>query len=645
MHPSSPAPTAARLPTLLLLGAAFGSSLALGWAGRWVTNPPPAASPSAPVVAASSIHAAETDGTRAFVAATEATDPSDYRRALRLAEAAAALDREDLVIALELERKRPDASTPERAPVTEALLARFADLDPAAATAWLVGSYRVNDLQDGWVKVTLGAWVTRDREAALAWARGLPGGGLRSTMVSDLIDRLTVLDPAAAIRQVKELRADFSKLAAIYQTLAEKDVPGTLETVLKLPPNDASVALGGVMTSWAGRDPAAATAWAAALPLGPLRTSALGAALAVWKDRDPAAVAAFLVARGGTDLAENGSNVVSAWASRDPVAACRWCDVLPPGQRRNSALSTAIDTWAQSDPPAAAAYAVSLGKVGAYDLVGTALREWAGRDRPGAFAFMESLPEGKTRDSVRETLCQSWGQQDPRACLAYLSDGADLHADSELRISVARQWANLAPEEVWQWSQGLADPQERGQIGSAAAMQMATSNPAKVAGLLAALPAAEPGDSTPESSNWSMTANALSNQWAKTDLPAARQWASALPEGSLRDSAWRGMVSSWAGYDLKGATAWTEQQTPGASRDSALSGLIEQVGSELKPAETLRLARLIGGEDQRLGDMQQLAENWLRQDRAAATAWIQQEPTFDADTRTSLLAPPDDPDE
>ena len=188
------------------------------------------------------------------------------------------------------------------------------------------------------------------------WARGLPGGDLRSTVVANLIDRLTVLDPAEAIRQVAALRADHAKLAAIYQTLAEKDVPGTLEAVLKLPPNDASAALGGVMKSWTARD--------------------------------PAAVAAFLTARGGTDLAELGPSIVSSWAARDPVAACRWCEVLPPGQHRNGARSSVVTAWAQTDAPAAAAYALTVDRTGNYDLVGDALREWAHRDLTGAPTFM-----------------------------------------------------------------------------------------------------------------------------------------------------------------------------------------------------------------------------------------------------------------
>ena len=229
-----------------------------------------------------------------------------------------------------------------------------------------------------------------------------------------------------------------------------------------------------------------------------------------------------------------------------------------------------------------------------------------------------------------------WGQQDPRACLAYLSGGADPQANADLRLTVVRQWANLAPEEVWQWSQGLADPQERGRVGSAAAMQMAAGNPAKVAGLLASLPAEEQDS----------TASILSTQWAKTDLPAARQWASALPEGSVRATAWRGLVDGWAGYDLAGAMAWIEQQEPGASRDNGLSGLVQgEFSSGLKPADALRLARLVSSEDERRMDLQLLAANWLRQDRAAATAWLQQEPAFDADTRTRLLAPPEEPDD
>ena len=572
------------------------------------------------------MEAPETVGVHAFEQAADTADDSDYHHALRLAEAAAALDREETLTALEREHTREGGSVNEKAEaVVEALLARFAELDPRAATLWLLQTYP-HSLRDAWMRATLGTWIARDREAALTWARGLPERELRESVDGALLDQLSLLDPAAAEQQATALGANGQQLSILYHALAERNLPATLADAMKLPRASASSAIYSVLEVWVPRDLPGALAWAGSLPPGPLRQEAWSDLYSNWTRYDPAAAAAYLSAQGGPELTRQSVGIVSYWVDSDPAAAVRWADSLPPALRRRT-LSSLVSSWAADDPRAAADYALAQSTPGRHDLIDAALNQWSNGDVPAALAWSESLPPGDLRVTARNDLCQAWARNDPRTCLGYLDRQPDDPSIANLRLECVSAWAESAPEDLWQWSRGLTDSTQRDEAGAAAAEKIAEVDPAQASAMLGQL----------AESKQAAVAEKIASGWVDTNLPAAQRWVANLPEGEVRNEAWSGLVGSWARSDGSAAAVWIAAQPTGAARDDGVMALLDG-DAELPPADALRFARSITDEDGRQNALRTVARNWLKSDRAAATAWIQQAPELTPEMRDDLLA-------
>ena len=612
---------------LLTLGVAFVSSIALG---RFCRSPGVLNRAEIPLTHASSGVSSVNEpanGVHSFKAVA-AVPGSDYHRTIRLAGAAAKLDREEVLAALEQEQARENGSVDQRAEsIQEALLARYAELDPRAATLWLLQTYP-HQLRDVWMKVTLSTWVSRDQEAALAWASGLPARDLRASVYNALLEELGGLDPAAAERLVVTLGNNADNLDALYQKLAEKDLPSAVAHAVKLRSTNAASAIRGVMKVWVIRDLAGASAWANQMPAGDLREAAWSSLYQEWIDHDPASAAAYLSENGGADLREQSRNVASVWVERDPQAALRWSESLPYAPRKD-ALASAISNWAERDPRAAAEYALSQMGSNQNDLVTSVMWAWSKADLPTALGWAETLPSGGLRDDARRSVYQDWATNDPHACLDHLGGQPADQTTSEAIRTCVTQWADCAPEDVWQWSRNLPDPARRDEAGSIALDKIAEGDPAKASTMLGEL--AE--ESQPQ------LATKVASAWADIDLPAAQQWATALPPGEARDNAWNAMVGSWSQYDAAAATAWVEGQPPDSARDNGVAALLNS-DSQVKPEEAVKLTALVVDENVRANALHTYAWRWLIKDHAAATAWVEQAPQFSPEVRAELLGAP-----
>lgn len=125
-----------------------------------------------------------------------------------------------------------------------------------------------------------------------------------------------------------------------------QDVPGAVGYVTKLPGNHG---LGELASSWAGQDPAAATAWAVKLPREkwPVVIPAVGEA---WAGRDPKAAGAWIL----TLPAEQGcyTYVITAhtWAWSDTAAVAAWVAKLPDCDARADAAAAVVNVWKRKSP-------------------------------------------------------------------------------------------------------------------------------------------------------------------------------------------------------------------------------------------------------------------------------------------------------
>ncbi len=629
-------PTPRPSSSLVIPAAVLLTGFALGWFGRNMGSsaPPATAVDPAPRKAAVATHDAApppalppSEAARQFEAVrTEQT--TDYQRRLRLAQAVEGLDRAGVVAALENERAHIPVSGTARTLPTEALLARFAELDPPGAVFWLVQAYPVDDIESEWLDVTLDTWVARDANAALAWGRSLPAGSLRENVNSELLEQMVALDPAGTAQRIATLGdKDLTSVSTLFTRLAERDLTAACAQAAQLPARQMSGAVEGIIQAWAQHQPADAYAWIAQIAPGAVRDAATEQLYNTWGEQDPAAAAAFLLAHGGPDTGKYVDNLAETWAKRDLATARAWSEHLPP-QLRSKAMSQVVSAWTESDPRGATEYAMTLpGKQRASE-VSTTVGQWAKQDMAAASAWMQKQPAGSVRRSALQAVCGVWADQDPRACLDWLSGQTGDDSVKQQRTQTLATWAASAPEEVWQWSQALPDVKRRGEAEAAALTALAENDPAQAGARLAQLPKDDQADAATE----------VGSKWVETDPAAASRWAGGLAEGDARTNAMRSVASSWAEYDAKSAAAWLTGQPTGEAKDAGIEAVVTAGPDDMEPTALMKLAQTIHDPDTRTSALAVAASNWLSEDRPKAQAWITNSRAFTEEQRTRLLS-------
>ncbi|MEZ5303458.1 MAG: hypothetical protein R3F11_22875 [Verrucomicrobiales bacterium] len=103
---------------------------------------------------------------------------------------------------------------------------------------------------------------------------------------------------------------------------------------------------------------------------------------------------------GGSDRGQFTQIIGKALANADPAEAVAFADRLP-AEASDRVLPEIVSQWAESDPGAAARWAVGSGnEVHAHQ----ALLRWTRIDPAAAAAWAESLPAGPTRDRIRASV-------------------------------------------------------------------------------------------------------------------------------------------------------------------------------------------------------------------------------------------------
>ena len=155
-------------------------------------------------------------------------------------------------------------------------------------------------------------------------------------------------------------------------------------------PARAMTRCGNAYASWANSDPQAASAAVLALPPGETRNRALG-------------------------------SMIQTLAYRDVQSALALVDQLPPGQQRNNAMLTVATNWANSDPTAAAQYVLAMprGRRAQQRAPERRRRLGAQRSSKARWRSWPRLPDDNARRNAQQNIVQQWAQDEPRAAAEY----------------------------------------------------------------------------------------------------------------------------------------------------------------------------------------------------------------------------------
>lgn len=207
---------------------------------------------------------------------------------------------------------------------------RWARTDPKSAAEWFIDNAGESNRWS--LGQIVNEWARNDPDAALKWASALPDGNeQKGGIVGQVLSNLARNNPADAVEQ-------FSKLTAEQQQTAANNVA----------------------SSWAWRDPDAASKWVMSLKDEATRNNAV-------------------------------SSVASSWGQRDPAGAARWLETMPAGSIRDTAVQSFAMNAAQKDPEGAVAWALTIGDQGKREgALHGVVSNWARKDRAAATQWVQS---------------------------------------------------------------------------------------------------------------------------------------------------------------------------------------------------------------------------------------------------------------
>jgi hypothetical protein len=145
------------------------------------------------------------------------------------------------------------------------------------------------------------------------------------------------------------------------------------------------------------------------------------------------------------------------------------------------------------------------------------------------------------------------------------------------------------------------------------ASSLAQSSPEEAARWVAALPPGKEQD---------QAALAVIDRWMGTNPVAAAACTTGFAEGPLREGAMSIVARQWGLRDWNAASGWLETLPMGSSRDAAIGAFVTSAdGYDIKLA--LEWANQMEAPDSRATRVEDTARRWLREDNAAARAWLE----------------------
>jgi hypothetical protein len=316
---------------------------------------------------------AELDGKAALEGAFRIQDAGFRRSAINtvLHSMSAAVAPE--TAALLRDYRDPQMSDEYQAEFMDAVISRWADIDPAAAAEFLEQSNLANSPLSGGTRNSVAwAWGTMDPQAALSWI-DRHSDEYNESLFDSVVTGWSRNDPASA-------------MAYVAQHL---DRPGAIEAA-------ASVAI-----EVFNHDPNAATSWVRQLPNSEARANAEDRIASVWTSKDPAAAAQWAQQLAIDDQTTALVTVARIWAVQDWDGTRSWLNTLA-GDARDMAVAGAV-TYTGVPPAETLPVALSINnpqtRIHAVEGI---VSSWAATDREAAATWVNG--SGLSREEKQQLL-------------------------------------------------------------------------------------------------------------------------------------------------------------------------------------------------------------------------------------------------
>ena len=566
--------------------------------------------------------AVDADLVRPILAAVRARDY--FQRRHDIYEFGQKLDRDTIRAAMEAVQQLSEA---DREPAQYPLVARWLELDPAAAYEWVgalpkagqrselmleffhslgmkdpvaaLGFLRqheaVPNRGEDFTYNVFEAWSVHDPAAAVDAALNLTKKESRGSGLGIALGRWAKRDPLAALARVGQFQdAEMRRenLRIVLREWAEEDPHAAASHAMSLPAGrDRNEALASAISGAATADGDVALRLIEQMPAGAMRTEALTRVIGELDYKEPKVAAEFVLALPPNQQRNSMYQVVSGLSRQDRAAALEWAGRLSSAEARGAALQRIVQDWSSDDPKAAAEYCVSTG-MAKPDILGNAVANWARNDSRAALAWAGALPEGAEREAALTSGISALGGSDPRQAANLATSMLKGEKQAQALGSIAGSWAAKDPVAAAAWAEQLSDP---------AARMHAAQN--------------------------------IASAWARQDPAAAAAWAMQSPG---RGHALSTITGEWAGQDPAGAAKWLDRLSSGDTRDSAVMSFSQAI-ADADPEGAAAWAATIVEPSQRANTLSEVFQQWKRADPKSADAWLRATPALSEEARARML--------
>ncbi len=323
------------------------------------------------------------------------------------------------------------------------------------------------------------------------------------------------------------------------------------------------------------------------------------------------------------------------WAEVDPTAAMSFSNTM--GFAGMFVRPTILQSWASTDPENAAKYYAAnprefammgmmgggRGPMGGQGGASIIAGEWARQDPAAALAWANTLTTEKSQ--AMSAVVGEVAKTDPAKAASMLTSmsGTDL---KDAYRSVATQYGASDFSAAQAWIRTLPADQQAEALASAIG-GLSNKDPEAAAKQLALM---QDGDAK------NRVVGEVIGDWARVNPTAAADLLKKqTDEGAQRDGM-RQLMPAWVGQNPAAALQYANSYDPGPVRDSALQSYIwsNQSGA---PADLVKVAETITDEGDRNRSIGIAAARWMREDEAAAKAYIQQSTTIAEDAKQRIL--------
>ncbi|MBN1240241.1 MAG: hypothetical protein JXB36_17185 [Gammaproteobacteria bacterium] len=535
--------------------------------------------------------------------------------------------------------------SPTRSFTVEALLLRYAELDPAEA----IERARELRVDPTALAALFGVWARADADAALRALRSVDDRRAVREAALALVDALGGGEAAASRVADAVSDADAAEVLADVVARDAADAPAdALQRALALnDPLAVELALRRIGEAWGRERPQTALARSASLDDPRQRAAFEAGVLSEWVRTDLGAAFEHLLSsepsvRAPTTYGSSPSAGASALldiARRDPIRVLDAASRLP--QPLGTIMPTiALESLADTDPLRAIRYAEATRGPARQTYLQAAAAAWGRRDPDAALAWARrAQPQDRNLLAVVRGIAQSdpdraldVAMNDPNRMVqlagvqsavgAMAASGGDVaHIADRLAAeagdpaegmlnAVTSIWATVDPQAAVDWMLANGDRAGTARLGSAA-QRLAAQDPALAASYVQRVPA----EVRPE------LISAIAAGYAQSDPEQALLWLEQIRGQPGYESAATAVVRSVAVYDAPAAARLLEN-AGGAGPESAMAAtMIANQWASQDPAAAADWAQRLEHRDLRSSALGGVARQWAANDRDTARAW------------------------